>query len=54
MTQHAGLTEEQWARHGRDRQILMIANEMNRAGKLKPHQAVTWSCSTRSSARPGR
>lgn len=34
MTQHAGLTEEEWTRHGRDRQILMIANEMNRAGKL--------------------
>ena len=34
MTQHAGLSEEQWAPHGRDRQILMIANEMNRAGKL--------------------
>ncbi len=34
MTQHASLTPERWARFGRDQQLLMIANEMNRAGKL--------------------
>jgi hypothetical protein len=32
--QHAALTPEAWARHPRGRQILMIANEMNRASKL--------------------
>jgi hypothetical protein len=34
VTQHASLTLERWSAHSRDRQILMIANEMNRAGKL--------------------
>ena len=34
MAQHATLTAERWAGFGLDRQILMIANEMNRAGKL--------------------
>lgn len=34
MTQHATLSPERWARFSRDQQILMIANEMNRAGKL--------------------
>jgi hypothetical protein len=34
VTQHASLTRERWAEHGRDRQILMIANEMNRASRL--------------------
>ena len=34
MTQHASLTPERWAGFGRDRQLLMIANEMNRASKL--------------------
>jgi hypothetical protein len=34
VTQHASLTPERWAAFGRDRQILMIANEMNRASKL--------------------
>jgi hypothetical protein len=34
MTQHAGLTEERWARFTLDQQILMIANEMNRASAL--------------------
>jgi hypothetical protein len=33
-TQHAGLSPERWARHSRGQQILMIANEMNRASKL--------------------
>lgn len=34
MTQHASLTPERWATFGRDQQILMIANEMNRASRL--------------------
>jgi len=34
VTQHASLTPERWAGFGRDRQLLMIANEMNRASKL--------------------
>ena len=34
MTQHAGLTAERWSRFDLDRQILMIANEMNRASRL--------------------
>ncbi len=31
--QHAGLTHERWQRFSLDQQLLMIANEMNRAGK---------------------
>ena len=34
MSQHASLTPERWAEFDRDRQILMIANEMNRASRL--------------------
>jgi hypothetical protein len=34
VTQHASLTRERWAAFTRDQQILMIANEMNRAGRL--------------------
>ncbi len=34
MTQHASLSPERWSSFSLDRQILMIANEMNRAGKL--------------------
>lgn len=34
MALHAGLTPERWARFSLDQQILMIANEMNRAAKL--------------------
>ena len=34
VTQHASLTAERWAAFGRDQQILMIANEMNRASRL--------------------
>lgn len=34
MTQHAALTLERWASFTLDQQILMIGNEMNRAGKL--------------------
>jgi hypothetical protein len=34
MTQHAGLTLERWRSFTLDQQILMIGNEMNRAGKL--------------------
>ena len=32
--QHASLSPERWASFSLDQQILMIANEMNRAGKL--------------------
>lgn len=31
--QHAGLSEDRWARFSRDQQLLMIANEMHRATK---------------------
>ncbi len=31
--QHAGLTHERWQRFSLDQQLLMIANEMSRAGK---------------------
>jgi hypothetical protein len=34
MTQHASLTPERWARFDLDQQILMIANDMNRASRL--------------------
>ena len=34
MTQHASLTPERWARFELGQQILMIANEMNRASGL--------------------
>jgi len=34
MAQHAGLSPERWAAFTLDQQIIMIANEMNRAGKL--------------------
>ena len=34
MTQHASMTPERWARFGLDQQILMVANEMNRASSL--------------------
>jgi hypothetical protein len=34
VTQHASLTLERWSAFTRDQQVLMIANEMNRAGKL--------------------
>lgn len=34
MSQHASLSPERWAAFDLDRQILMIANEMNRAGQL--------------------
>ena len=34
MTQHASLTPERWARFDLEQQVLMIANEMNRAAKL--------------------
>ena len=32
--QHAGLSPDRWTRYPRGKQILMIANEMNRASKL--------------------
>lgn len=34
MTQHSALSPERWAAFSADQRILMIANEMNRAGKL--------------------
>jgi hypothetical protein len=34
VTQHASLTAERWASYARDDQLLMIANEMNRAARL--------------------
>src|SRR5207244_12394476 len=34
MNQHAGLSPERWAAFSLDQQVLMIANEMNRAAKL--------------------
>lgn len=34
MTQHAGLTPDRWARFTHPQRVLMIANEMNRAGRL--------------------
>ena len=34
MGQHAGLSPERWAAFSLDQQVLMIANEMNRAAKL--------------------
>ena len=34
MTQHSGLSPERWSRFTLAQQILMIGNEMNRAGKL--------------------
>jgi len=32
--QHAAMTEERWSRFDLDRQVLMIANEMNRTTRL--------------------
>jgi hypothetical protein len=34
MTQHAALSPERWRQFSLDQQLLMIANEMNRASKL--------------------
>lgn len=34
MSQHAGLSAERWAAFDVDRQVLMIANEMNRIRRL--------------------
>jgi hypothetical protein len=34
VTQHASLTLERWSTYSRDQQVLMIANEMNRARGL--------------------
>jgi hypothetical protein len=34
MTQHASLTPDRWARYSLDQQVLMIANEMQRASGL--------------------
>jgi len=40
MTQHASLTPERWGRFDLDRQILMIANEMNRGRRLREPEAL--------------
>lgn len=40
MTQHANLTPERWGRFPHFQQILMIANEMNRATHLIEHGDV--------------
>lgn len=40
MTQHAGLTLERWRSFGRDRQILMIGNEMHRGRRLQEPEAL--------------
>jgi pantothenate kinase len=37
MTQHASLSPERWAAFSRDQQLLMIANELNRAVSLTGH-----------------
>lgn len=34
MTQHASLDAGRWSGYSRDQQVLMIANEMNRASRL--------------------
>jgi hypothetical protein len=34
VTQHASLTRERWARFTLDQQVLMVANEVNRASSL--------------------
>jgi len=34
MTQHASLTPDRWRAFARDQQLMMIANEMNRASRL--------------------
>jgi hypothetical protein len=34
VAQHAGLSRERWATYSLDQQILMIANEMNRASSM--------------------
>ena len=38
MSQHASLTPERWAAFTLDQQLLMIGNEMHRAGKLMAAQ----------------
>jgi len=39
--QHGGLTAQRWASFSFDQQILMIGNEMNRAGKLLVSEAAS-------------
>ena len=38
MSQHASLSPERWSSFALDQQILMIGNELNRAGKLMKPQ----------------
>ncbi|HSL84045.1 MAG TPA: hypothetical protein VLF66_14835 [Thermoanaerobaculia bacterium] len=40
MTQHAGLTLERWRTFDRDRQVLMIANEMHRGSRLEEPESL--------------
>lgn len=40
MSQHAGLTLERWRLFDRDRQLLMIANEMHRGSRLQEPEAI--------------
>jgi len=40
MTQHAELTLERWRSFDRDRQILMIGNEMHRGSRLSDPEAL--------------
>jgi hypothetical protein len=40
VSQHAGLTLERWRGFDRHRQVLMIANELHRGGKLAEPEAL--------------
>jgi hypothetical protein len=40
VTQHASLTLERWRTFDRDRQVLMIANEMHRGSRLAEPEAL--------------
>ena len=40
MIQHSGLTLERWRSFDRDRQVLMIANEMHRGSRLEEPEAL--------------
>ena len=42
MTQHATLSPERWARFSLDQQVLMIANEMQRASRLLTPDRDAW------------
>ena len=40
MTQHSGLTLDRWRTFDRDRQVLMVANEMHRGSRLEEPDAL--------------